>query len=179
GLRKALIRTARFLATVCTSNSSGDLRAPRIVDQGLPSDWFPPSKGPVVVIGNPGSVFPRHLVALWRSMGIDARIVTRRWEGGRQLADGTPVIVAEDHESRIRRETYRSVERAVWQVESRLVARQRERYARAMGSETSYRPFVSPWIADALGISRAVARIRPQFVCGQEVFAYGLATVFS
>ena len=48
-----------------------------------------------------------------------------------------------------------------------------------MGSETSYRPFLSPSLPDAIGIAHFVRKMRPQFVCGQEVFAYGLATAFS
>ena len=143
-----------------------------------PHEWFPPNRGPVLVIGNAGSVFPRHLAALWRSMGLDARIVTRRWTGERELPGGIPVIAAEDAESARQRALYAGIERAAWFIESRLTSWQGDRYRRAMGSETTYRPYLSPWIADALSISRVVRAMRPQFVCGQEVFAYGLATAF-
>jgi glycosyltransferase involved in cell wall biosynthesis len=44
-----------------------------------------------------------------------------------------------------------------------------------MGLETHYKPFASPAIVDALSISRFARGLRPQLVCGQEVFAYGLA----
>ena len=143
---------------------------------GAPHDWFPPDRGPVLIIGNAGSVFPRHLAALWRSMGLDARIVTRRWGAERELPGGIPVIAAEDAESARQRTFYAGVERASWLIESRVTSWQRDRYRRAMGSETTYRPYLSPWTADALSISRVVRALRPQFVCGQEVFAYGLAT---
>jgi glycosyltransferase involved in cell wall biosynthesis len=112
-------------------------------------------------------------------MGIDAQIVTRRWSGDRILQDAIPVRVTSDTETKIRRGAYGWLERAAWQVESRVAAYQASRYSAAMGSETSYRPFLSPCLADAIGISRYVREMRPQFVCGQEVFAYGLATAFS
>ena len=139
--------------------------------------WFPPEQGPVLVIGNPSSVFTRHLAALWRSMGIDARLLTRRWQGERAI-DNIPILVATDYESSRRARAYELVERWADKVERRVLSAQRDRYRRAMGSETSYRPVVSPSLADALGIAHAVGEISPQFVCGQEAFAYGLATAF-
>jgi glycosyltransferase involved in cell wall biosynthesis len=144
-----------------------------------PSDWFPPERGPVLVIGNPGSLFPRHLASLWRSLGLDARIITGHWQGDRVLPDGTPVIAADDFMSRARRWSHRLAQGLIRRVEAPLVLLQQERYQHAMGSETSYRPLVSDWVEDALAISRVVRAMRPQFVCGQEVFAYGLATAFS
>jgi glycosyltransferase involved in cell wall biosynthesis len=140
---------------------------------------FPPDRGPVAIIGNAGSVFPRHLAALWRSMGIDARIVTRRWHGDRVLADGTRVHVATDSESPRRQSAYGWIERIAEAIERPIAAAQRRRYRQAMGSESSYQPYVSPSIADAAGIARIIRTLRPQFVCGQEVFSYGLATAHS
>jgi glycosyltransferase involved in cell wall biosynthesis len=148
-------------------------------DAHEPARWFPPERGPVVVIGNAGSVFPRHLASLWRSMGLDARIVTRRWHGDRLLADGTPIIVTIETEGRARRTAHDLVEGAAWMVESSVVSLQEARFRNAMGSETTYRPSLSPCFADALGLSRCINQMRPQFVCGQEVFAYGLATALS
>ena len=92
------------------------------------------------------------------------------------LQDGTPVMSSGGQESPLRKRVYSALEWLLWQVESRIYARQRQRYEAAMGSETSYRPFASPWTVDALSISRFVRALRPQFICGQEVFAYGLAT---
>jgi glycosyltransferase involved in cell wall biosynthesis len=111
-------------------------------------------------------------------MGIDARIVTRRWHGERRLPDGTPILVTADSEG-ARKATYDRIERWLWRLESPLTALQQTRFTQAMGSETWYKPSVSPWVADALSISRFVQTLRPQFICGQEVFAYGLATAFS
>ena len=111
-------------------------------------------------------------------MGLDARILTRRWEGDR-IINEVPVLVTADSESPARKRAYDVVERLMWQVESPLARFQRARYLAAMGSETTYRPYISAWVADAFGISRVVREMRPQFICGQEVFAYGLATAFS
>jgi glycosyltransferase involved in cell wall biosynthesis len=141
-------------------------------------NWFPPERGPVVVLGNAGNLFPRHLAGLWRSLGVDARIVTRRWGGERMLADGTPVHVATDSEKPWQRTTYAAIERAAACIEAPIVALQHRRFDAAMGSERSYRPAISPAVADAASIARAVRRLKPQFVCGQEVFSYGLATAW-
>jgi glycosyltransferase involved in cell wall biosynthesis len=146
---------------------------------GNPSEWFPPEHGPVLVMGNAGSVFTRHLASMWRGMGLDARLITRRWPGDRALRDGTPVIVTSDEEHPWARTAFDWIERASWQLESRLVRLQSSRFRKAMGAETSYRPFLSPWLADAIALAQCINRLRPQFVCGQEVFAYGLATAFS
>src|SRR5580765_7176651 len=134
-----------------------------------PADWFPPERGPVLVVGNADSVFTRHLAALWRSMGLDARILTRRWHDDRNLANGIPVVVAKDTESTTRRAAYACVEQLARPIEDGVMRWQAERYARAMGSETTYRPMVSPALADAFGIARAAKQLRPQLICGQEV----------
>src|SRR5262245_43580617 len=142
----------------------------------IPSQWFPPDRGPVLVVGNAGSVFTRQLAALWRSLGLDARIVTRRWDGERVVSNGIPVVVSTDAETPLRRKTYDGIEQIARPIEASVAWLQRSRYARAMGSETTYRPMLSPWLADAAGIARTVQQLQPQFICGQEVFAYGLAT---
>ncbi|HEY8150332.1 MAG TPA: glycosyltransferase family 4 protein [Vicinamibacteria bacterium] len=149
-----------------------------IEDPGGPGRWFPPQRGPVLVIGNPGNLFPQHLAALWRSMGLDARILTRRPYGGPVHLAGVPVTVTSETEGRSLGRAWGGIERAAWLFESRLVAAQQDRYRRAMGSETSYRPYVSPALADAAALSHVVRKMKPEFVCGQEVFSYGLATAF-
>jgi glycosyltransferase involved in cell wall biosynthesis len=141
---------------------------------------FPASDGPVAIIGNAGNLFPRHLAALWRAMGIDARLVTRRWTTPeRILPDGTPLHVTSDHETAAQRAAYGWLERGAAMVERPIAVAQRRRFERAMGTETSYRPSLSPALADAASIARFIAKMRPQFVCGQEVFSYGLATALS
>jgi len=144
-----------------------------------PAAWFPPERGPVAIIGNAGSIFTRHLAALWRSMGLDARLVTARWHGESVLTDGTPIVVTSAAENSRRRGTDQWIERAASLIESPFLAVQAARFQRAMGSETSYRPHLSPSLADAVSIAGEMRRMRPQFVCGQEVFAYGLATAFT
>jgi len=130
---------------------------------------------PAVIIGNPASIFPRHLASLWRSLGLDPVIVTRHWSGERVLLDGTPVLASADAESPNQRRAYRALERLLEAFEARLHVLQKRRYASAMGLETHYKPRASPAIVDALSISRFTRTLRPQLVCGQEVFAYGLA----
>jgi glycosyltransferase involved in cell wall biosynthesis len=134
---------------------------------------------PAVIIGNPGSIFPRHLAALWRSLGLGPMIVTRHWSGERELPDGTPILASADAESPGQRRTYRALERLLGAFESRLQSWQRRRFRAAMGSETHYTPLAGPAIVDALSIGRFTRALRPQLVCGQEVFAYGLATSLS
>jgi glycosyltransferase involved in cell wall biosynthesis len=134
---------------------------------------------PAVIIGNPGSIFPRHLAALWRSFGLETRIVTRHWSGERVLPDGTPILASADAESAGQRRAYRALGRVLGAFESRLHAWQRDRFRAAMGSETHYTPLASPAIVDALSIAWFTRALRPQLVCGQEVFAHGLATSLS
>jgi glycosyltransferase involved in cell wall biosynthesis len=134
-----------------------------------------PVAPPAVIIGNPASLFPRHLAALWRSFGLDVRIVTRHWAGERVLPDGTPILASAESESPAERRAYRTLGRLLGAFEARLQGWQRDRYRAAMGSETHYTPLASPAIVDALSIARFTRALRPQFVCGQEVFAYGLA----
>jgi hypothetical protein len=81
-------------------------------------------------------------------MGLDARILTRRWHGDRNLANGIPVVVAKDTESTTRRAAYACIEQLARPIEDGVMRWQAERYARAMGSETTYRPMVSPALAD-------------------------------
>jgi glycosyltransferase involved in cell wall biosynthesis len=144
-----------------------------------PATWFPPARGPVVVAGNAGNLFPRHLASLWRSMGIDARIVTRRWHDNDLLADGTPIECTGLSETPKGRRVYEWIERGASRVEAVVTTYQARRFRRAMGTETTYRPAVSSVLPDALSISRYIRKLRPQFVCGQEVFSYGLATALS
>ncbi len=134
---------------------------------------------PAVIIGNPGSIFPRHLAALWRSLGLDPRIVTRHWSGERVLPDGTPILASADVESPGQRRAYRALGRLLGAFESGLQSLQRRRFRAAMGSETHYTPLAGPAIVDALSIARFTRALRPQLVCGQEVFAYGLAASLS
>jgi glycosyltransferase involved in cell wall biosynthesis len=112
-------------------------------------------------------------------MGLDARIVTRRWQGDRCLPDGTPIVVTDEMDGHVRRKAYDWVERVAWQLESRVIASQEARFRSAMGSETSYRPYLSPCLADAVELSHCIKKMGAQFICGQEVFAYGLATALS
>lgn len=130
---------------------------------------------PAVIIGNPASIFPRHLASLWRSLGLNPVIVTRHWSGERVLPDGTPILASADAESPGRRRAYRALGRMLEACETRLHVLQKRRYASAMGLEKHYKPLASPAIVDGLSISRFTRTLRPQLVCGQEVFSYGLA----
>ena len=75
---------------------------------------------PAVIIGNPASIFPRHLASLWRSLGLDPVIVTRHWSGERVLPDGTPILASADAESPGQRRAYRALGRLLEAFEARL-----------------------------------------------------------
>ena len=49
----------------------------------------------VVVIGDPDSVFVQTPVRFWRDRGVDAVILTARWQGGRTVNGDLPVVSAE------------------------------------------------------------------------------------
>lgn len=131
-----------------------------------------------LIIGNPASVFPQELAAIWRSRGLDTGIVTRYWSGGAQLDDGTPVFAADALGSDAQRRMLAALEQRLDRWESALIRRQRRRYDRALDGGNWYEPTVTPAIVNGIAIARLVRRLRPDFVLGQEAFSFGLATAW-
>ena len=130
-----------------------------------------------LILGDPYSVFPRELAEVLRSHGIEAKIVTRFWSGEQVLPDGTPVLASSEHETPFQKRAYQQLQRNLERFENFLIRQQRERYDRTL-KDLAYKPKFTPYLIDGLSIARLVRSIRPDFVCGQEVSAYGLATAW-
>jgi glycosyltransferase involved in cell wall biosynthesis len=134
--------------------------------------------GPAVIIGNPGSIFPRELASYWHSFGIDVAIVTRKWEGEKSLPDGVPILSSETYETQSLKGKLKFLQALFNEVEQEIHKTDPDRCARALGPFASdgYRPTFSGHLTDSISISHFVRSLHPQFVFGQEAFAYGLAT---
>lgn len=132
-----------------------------------------------VIIGDPKSIFPRTLAESWCARGMDVTIVTRHWTGETTFPCGAKVLASEDYESISQKRLLRCLRIALQHIETIAVKKLgKKRYEKAMGpkSESPYRPsFVGP-VANAFSIARLVRKLNPDFVFGQEAFAYGLAT---
>jgi glycosyltransferase involved in cell wall biosynthesis len=129
------------------------------------------------ILGDPNSVFPRELAEVLHSHRVEAKIVTRFWSGERVLPDGTPVLASSAHETPSQKRSYHQLQRNLERFENFLIRQQRERYERVL-KDLTYRPTFTPFLINALSIARLVRSIKPDFVCGQEVSAYGLATAW-
>jgi glycosyltransferase involved in cell wall biosynthesis len=137
-----------------------------------------PPSGPVVIIGDPNSLFPRHLASYWRSLGMDVVIVTHSWEGERSLSDGTEILSSAERETRPMRGGLKLLRVILRWVEKAVLTLGKARYRKAMGlgGKKDYHPsFVDP-LVNGISIARFVRSLHPRFVFGQEVFAYGFAT---
>lgn len=134
--------------------------------------------GPVVIIGNPSSLFPQYLAWYWRSLDMDVMIVTRSWDGEGTLPDGTKVLSSAEYETRPLRELLKLLRIVLRWIEKATLTLGKTRHHAAMGlgEKEDYHPsFVNP-LANGISIARFVRSLHPHFVFGQEAFAYGLAT---
>lgn len=132
-----------------------------------------------VIIGDPESIFPRKLAEYWCARGMDVTIVTRHWTGETTFPCGAKVLASEDYESISQKRLLRCLHIALQHIETIAVKKLgKKRYEKVMGpkAESPYRPsFVGP-VVNAFSIARLVRKLKPDFVFGQEAFAYGLAT---
>lgn len=132
----------------------------------------------VVVIGDPASVFVQTPVRFWRELGVDARILTARWQGGPVVDGDLPVVAAET----LAPAWVHGVAHGLYPVldaANRLsVAHDPARVATALAAwaHTADPPSIVPPIFDALLIAAAADALQPVGVFGHEAFAYGLAT---
>ena len=129
-----------------------------------------------LILGDPNSIFPGELAAIWASYGIEVGIVTRYWTGCKSAQ--VPVFASSEYETPLQRQALLLLQRQLERLESVVIGRQRNRYERAMGGAQWYRPTFASAVVNGLSIARLVRSIRPDFICGQEVSSYGLATAW-
>lgn len=135
--------------------------------------------GPLVLIGNPNSIFVRAMARHWHERGIDVAIVTaHHWGGADFNDDGVRVVAAEGGLHRDVRAALDVVVPLVTSLESELHGARRERVAGALGAweAGSEAPSLMPPIIDGIAIAAAVRQLNPVAVLGHEAFAYGIAT---
>jgi glycosyltransferase involved in cell wall biosynthesis len=132
----------------------------------------------VVVIGNPDSVFVQAPVRYWRSLGIDAVILTARWTGPASVGGDLPVLTAETLAPAWVRRAADGLYPLLDVVDASSLAHDRGRVRRALETwgPDAEAPLIAPPIWDALLIAAAADALEPACVLGHEAFAYGLAT---
>lgn len=131
----------------------------------------------VVVIGDPASVFVQTPVRYWRERGVDAVILTARWNGGGTVDGDLPVIAAETLAPpwlvSAARATYALLDAA--NASSLALDPARVRTALQAWAHTAVPPSIAPPGHDALLIAAAADALDPACVFAHEAFAYGLA----
>lgn len=134
---------------------------------------------PLVIIGNPNTVFIRRMAAHWHRRGINVAIVTaNQWKGRSHNEDGVPVYAAEGAIEPQSRALLDLLLPVMDSLERELHAAQPERVAAALRSWGNGAPppsLLAPLI-EGLAIAETVNRLDPAAVFGNEAFAYGVAT---
>ena len=132
----------------------------------------------VVVIGDPDSVFVQTPVRFWRDRGVDAVILTARWQGGRTVNGDLPVVSAESLAPPWAVSSARAVYSFLDAVNTSSLALDPAtvRAALQAWAHTAVPPSIAPPAYDALLIAAAADALDPACVFGHEAFAYGLAT---
>ncbi|MEL6562250.1 MAG: glycosyltransferase [Bacteroidota bacterium] len=132
----------------------------------------------IVIIGNPYSVFPTFFAEEFQKFNHYVQIVSRNVTGKIKNQNETEYISTSEYESVYVKILIRIVVYFISPLENLLIFLNRSRYKNAMGSESVDKPKVSTAIIEALSISHYVNNFKPDFVYGQEVFTYGLATAW-
>jgi glycosyltransferase involved in cell wall biosynthesis len=110
---------------------------------------------------------------------MDVVIVTHSWEGEKSLSDGTRILSSAERETPPMRGVLKLLRVILRWIEKAVLKLGKARYRKAMGlgEKKDYHPsFVDP-LVNGISIARFVRSLHPRFVFGQEVFAYGFATV--
>jgi hypothetical protein len=132
----------------------------------------------VVVIGDPNSIFVTTPVRYWRDRGVDAVILTSRWEGPPFVDGDLPVISAESLAPEWMKTAAHGLYPLLDAVNADSLSRDPGRVTTALKAwaHTAVPPSVAPPVFDALLIAAAADALDPACVFGHEAFAYGLAT---
>ncbi len=138
--------------------------------------------GPIVILGDPSTVFVQHPAKYWRRQGIETVIVSgRTTEPLARLEDGTPVIAAERRPTPLGDREWSILGPILGGVEDQLSTIEPERrraVSNAWGPEKNV-PSLAAAVRAGLVVSEVVRDLRPRAVLGQEAFWYGLATALS
>lgn len=135
--------------------------------------------GPAVQLANSSSLFPLHLAECWRALGMETAIVSRYEQKSRVLDNGTKIISSCEFENcwiRLAKRFYPYLH----DLEKIFVSHYKPSYRLKTGREEPdpWEPYFVAHLLDALPVASAAVSLRPRFVFGHEVGAYGLATAF-
>ncbi len=135
----------------------------------------------VVVIGDPESVFVQTPVRFWRDLGVDAIILTARWQGPATVDGDLPVVTAEALAPAWLTAAAHGLYPFVEAVNASSLAHNPGRVTAALRTwaHSAVPPSLAPPVFDALLIAAAADVLEPACVFGHEAFAYGLATSLS
>jgi glycosyltransferase involved in cell wall biosynthesis len=134
--------------------------------------------GPAVVVGYAGSMIPLRYAQIWRRLGVETVVVTCDGGGDRRLGDGTPILDAARRGGDVVLGDLRLLAPVLAALEAQVLADGGDRFERALGEFASdpYKPRSTGHLLEAPRIAATVRALDPLFVCGHEVFAYGVAT---
>jgi hypothetical protein len=135
--------------------------------------WIDSATRPVAVVGPPRSVFTRHLIEAWREIGLDVRLVG--WPAGDDGPHDIPVTPPNRKTTPVLNRGAAAVLRRTMFVERAIQRIEHQRYERALGSESVYRPMIFRSLIFATTIAPTIRAMQPLFICGLEVFAHGPA----
>lgn len=132
----------------------------------------------VVVIGDPNSVFVHTPVRYWRERGVDAVILTSRWNGPAVVDRDLPVVAAESLAPAWLQSAAHGLYPLLDAINTNSLSQDPDRVGKALHAwaHTAVPPSLAPPVFDALMIAAAADALRPSCVFGHEAFAHGLAT---
>lgn len=129
-----------------------------------------------VLLGHPSSVFPQRFAEFFEKQAYQSAIVDRCWSGPRWVGSGIPALASTGGQSALTSRD-RSLEKSLQRVEQAVAYREADRCRSVLsGTEIDWQPSFVNGLLNAVTIAPFVDGLRPTFVLGQEVFAYGLAT---
>lgn len=133
-----------------------------------------------VQLADANSLFPRILAAEWRKRGYEVAVATAYNVGYSSLPDGSPVLKAQDHETRLFRIFKHRVLLPILRRLENRAPRYRDKFDRITGIEASeWQPWFATFagnLGQSVGVKRAAMSLNPRFVFGHEVTAYGVST---
>lgn len=133
--------------------------------------------GPAVLLGTASSLFPLHLARHWRSLGMEVALVARDARRSEVLSDGTRLVSHRDF-SGVSDLFAKGLSPLLHQAEKFFVYMHKSEYRRRTGRHEPdpWEPYFVNHVLSAFSVARAARSMRPRYVFGHEVGAYGFAT---
>ena len=130
---------------------------------------------PVIIIGDPGSVFAQIFSSYWLDQGDEVIIINHNWQGENKLPSGARVLATKHYESIKLRRFIKVSGRIIKFLENLLLALNKKSYDRLKGEREGL-PRIYLSVIRGISIASFLRRLNPKFIFGMEVFSYGFAT---